>query len=69
MRLWVDHLEDLARAARLYETFFRAINSSPGNNSDLEYVVPDVDVTFEGEPTKMRLIYEDDIVWLVDGDE
>ena len=69
MRLWVDHLEDLARAARLYETFITALNANIGNDSDLEYIVPDVLVACDGTLTKMRFILDDGVVWLVDDND
>lgn len=48
--IWVDHLEDLARVARAADKFESEINKTMENNmSDLEYVIPEIEVKLYGD--------------------
>jgi len=62
-RLWSRHVRNLTQAIEAYETFAQQVNA-PGFD-DLEFMIPDVEIRYEGDDTKMRLTCEDDAVWVV----
>lgn len=63
-KIWIDHLEDIARIARAYQDFLTALGQEPENHSDLLFTVPEVTITCGGEPTGWSLIVEDGAVFL-----
>lgn len=64
--VWLDHLEDVARAARVLQTAVTEVNKAPGNYSDLIFELPEVlaTVTIDGDPTGWSLVLVDDFVYL-----
>jgi hypothetical protein len=64
--IWLDHLEDLTRAALALQTAVNEINKHPTNYSDLIFELPEVlaTVTLDGDPTVWSLVLVDDSVYL-----
>ena len=60
--IWVDHLEDLARATREYSDVRTAMHKDiPGNYSDLEFDLGPVMVTLGGEPTGWEIGWSEEL--------
>jgi hypothetical protein len=64
--IWLDHLEDLARAARALQTAVTEANKPPGNYSDLIFELPEVlaTVTIDGVSMGWSLVLVDGSVHL-----
>ena len=66
VEIWVDHLEALAHAARMYDKVAKEMNRDlPENHNDLEFLPGPVGVAIDGTDTGWRLSRWDDATWLV----
>lgn len=63
-KIWVDHLEDIARIARAYQDFLTELGQEPENLSELIFTVPEVAIAYEDESTGWSLIAEEGAVFL-----
>lgn len=62
--IWVDNLEDMARAARVLERAWRELNAdiSVTNHSDLTYELPkSIAVTLYSDKTPWRIGYNEEL--------